>query len=797
LTAVAILTVGFLVLVRERISMVRITFFLVVLSVSIWLFCFSWMYLSRTPEVARWWAKAAHIGIPMIAPAIHQFTVAVLGIYGRYRRLVWVSWFVSIFFALMAVTTGVLFDTVHKDWWGYYPSYDWETVPFVAFFFAMLVTSLWHYSVEYRKAQPGTHKRRIRLLGLAFAIGYLGTIDFIPAYGVPFYPVGYIPIFAFTLLAARVVWSYRLVDFTPAFAAQEIIDTMTEGLLVFDPGGVIRLVNQAARDLFGRPREQLVDRPVAEVLGDDPFSWNLDQLLESAPLRNYEITYTTPRGVSRALSLSASVMHGRGGVPVAVVCVARDITDRKQAEEQIRQQKEYLAALHQTSLGLMNRLELPDLLEAIMLRAASLVGTSHGYVYVVEAGGNEMVVQAGVGIFHDNIGFRIAHGEGLAGRVWETGEAMTVDDYSAWTGRAQSLDYMSLHAVAGVPLKSGTEVVGVLGLAYDQAGRTFGPDEIEILRRFAQLASIALDNARLYSAAQLELAERTLAEEEIRQLNEELERRVADRTAQLEDAVTARQALLSIVSHDLGNPLSIITASSKMMQKRLQQTPVDTAILERNLNRIDTAVARMNLLINDLTDFARLQAEQRLDLDLRAVDLVGLANRVVGEHQQTTDRHRIRVEAEGSSQLVGLWDVARLERVLENLLSNAIKYSPHGGDIVVTLGRETTPAGAGAVEPARAAAAGRQNGTLDNCKNGSCDWATLRVQDAGIGIPEADLPHIFEWFHRAENTSGRIKGTGIGLASARLIVEQHGGTLTVASNEGAGSTFTVRLPLGA
>ncbi len=118
---------------------------------------------------------------------------------------------------------------------------------------------------------------------------------------------------------------------------------------------------------------------------------------------------------------------------------------------------------------------------------------------------------------------------------------------------------------------------------------------------------------------------------------------------------------------------------------------------------------------------------------------------------------------------MGLWDAARLERVLANLLANAIKYSPTGGPVEVRLRREDTPAGA---------------------------WAVLEVHDEGLGIPPEDLPHIFERFYRGRNVAATIPGTGLGLFVARQIVAQHGGTITAASTPGQGTTFTVRLPLG-
>ena len=107
--------------------------------------------------------------------------------------------------------------------------------------------------------------------------------------------------------------------------------------------------------------------------------------------------------------------------------------------------------------------------------------------------------------------------------------------------------------------------------------------------------------------------------------------------------------------------------------------------------------------------------------------------------------------------------------MLYNLLSNAIKYSPAGGEVRVGIRRERTS---------------------------ESDWAVVAVQDEGLGIPAAEVPRIFEGFHRASNVTGRIGGTGIGLATARQVVEQHGGTIGVETEEGRGSTFTVRLPLG-
>jgi CRP-like cAMP-binding protein/anti-sigma regulatory factor (Ser/Thr protein kinase) len=118
--------------------------------------------------------------------------------------------------------------------------------------------------------------------------------------------------------------------------------------------------------------------------------------------------------------------------------------------------------------------------------------------------------------------------------------------------------------------------------------------------------------------------------------------------------------------------------------------------------------------------------------------------------------------------VVGLWDPWRLERVVSNLLNNAVKYSPRGGEIALCVSREQDALGW---------------------------WGTLSIVDHGLGIPADELGSVFERYHRAANVRGRIGGSGIGLAGARQIVREHGGTLEVVSQEGVGSTFTLRLPI--
>jgi signal transduction histidine kinase len=175
----------------------------------------------------------------------------------------------------------------------------------------------------------------------------------------------------------------------------------------------------------------------------------------------------------------------------------------------------------------------------------------------------------------------------------------------------------------------------------------------------------------------------------------------------------------------------------------------------------------MMAVLAELLDVAKLEDGRLLTLQRRPVDVVALA-RQISDQQQAITRSVVTVES-ATETMVGSWDDQRLQRVLENLLTNAITYSAVNCPITMRLWRDEV------------ADAGR--------------WAVLEIRDQGVGIPAVDLPHVFERYHRGRNVAGRIAGTGLGLAGSKAIIEQHGGTITVSSTEGVGTTVIVRLPL--
>ncbi len=177
----------------------------------------------------------------------------------------------------------------------------------------------------------------------------------------------------------------------------------------------------------------------------------------------------------------------------------------------------YLAALHETSLALSEHMEATGLLEQIVARAAQVVGTSHGFICMIDPDSEEMVLRVGVGAFAPFTGLQMIKGEGLSGGVWERGGPVVVADYDSWSGRVESIPPGLFHATLGVPLLSDGQVTGVIGLAFSDPGRRFSEAEVEQASRFAELASIALGNARMYAEAKQEVEEHKRTEERLRQ----------------------------------------------------------------------------------------------------------------------------------------------------------------------------------------------------------------------------------------------------------------------------------------
>jgi len=295
----------------------------------------------------------------------------------------------------------------------------------------------------------------------------------------------------------------------------------------------------------------------------------------------------------------------------------------------------------------------------------------------------------------------------------------------------QTLRALGFTSYMCLPMVARGHTLGTITLATADSGRRYGKADLAFAEDLASRTAIALDNARLYRDAQ--------------------------------DAIRARDQFLSIASHELKTPLTSLIGYIDLIQRRAARSGDLAERDQRAVRVIGEQAARLNKLVGALLDLSRIETGQ-LSIERGLVDLTALTRRLVEESQATTDRHTIVFSA-AHQPLMLLGDELRLEQVVQNLIQNAIKYSPTGGAVTVLVAR-----------------------------NG--DSASIRVSDQGIGIPATALPQLFRRFYRAPNADlQHISGMGIGLYVVKEIVELHGGTVEVSSQDGQGSTFVISLPL--
>ncbi|MBL0713617.1 MAG: response regulator [Desulfosarcina sp.] len=434
--------------------------------------------------------------------------------------------------------------------------------------------------------------------------------------------------------------------------------------------------------------------------------------------------------------------------------LSEEILQRRQAEATLNRQKEYLGALHETALGLIRRLNLDDLLQALAQRAGALLNASAGFIYLYDRESKVLVLKAGLGAFVDAIGHRIAPGQGLVGQVYQSGEAVAVDDYANWPRRLSRPMSDALGCVLAVPLQSGQGINGVVGFARHSADRCFGADEKRILVQFAELAAIAIDNAHLYTRLQQELAERRRMEDQLLQ-------------AQKMEAIGT---LAGGIAHDFNNILSAIIGFTEIS---LYDLP-DDASARFNMEQVLQAGNRARDLVKQILAFSR-----KSDMDCKLIDLVPITKEVL-KLLRASLPSTIDIQSHIQPEIgMVMADPTQIHQVLMNLCTNAAHAMEDGE-------------GQLDVEVAQVVLAARDCHKCPEIEPGS--YVQLIVRDNGHGIDPAIVDRIFEPYF---TTKEMDKGTGMGLAVVHGIVTRQKGCIRVRSQIGRGAEFEILFPVAA
>jgi GAF domain-containing protein len=339
-----------------------------------------------------------------------------------------------------------------------------------------------------------------------------------------------------------------------------------------------------------QPGDLLYDSSAGQTMTYPPtFAEN--QLI-SVVGRPWKLGFTTLPDFDAVYNNNASILIGAAGLQISLLLAGMTLflvnnqalaeLRAEQMTATLREQNEFLGALQATRLGLLSHQALDETLHSTVERAAELAGTKHGYLFQLEPNGDEMVMKVGTGFFAQRVGDRIIAGQSVAGVAWQSAQPLLVDDYPQWPGRVPSPVFDQLASLAGVPLMLDNRVVGVIGLGYlaGDSGR-FVEDDMARLAQIGELASLALQNAQLFSQAESELAERRRAEDELRKAQDQLEQRVQERTAEL---ATLNQ--IGQVISEQTETGDIVAQVGAQLQRVFQADNAYIALFDRQTNRI-------------------------------------------------------------------------------------------------------------------------------------------------------------------------------------------------------------------
>jgi len=535
-----------------------------------------------------------------------------------------------------------------------------------------------------------------------------------------------------------------------------LLESAPDAMVVIDAAGEIMMVNRRTEDLFGYPRDEITGQPI-EMLMPQRFRESHPERVRSfftnpstRPMGSgLELFGCNKAGKEFPVEISLSPIETEDGKLVA--SSLRDITERKQAEKELKALNENVEMQRRTEIAL-NKLsellrceqEMGNLASVIMHQLAQTLDLQFVALFVLR-NGNTYIRQAGYGYPKQGGIDKFETGGGLLGQVVADATPLNVDQVPEYAQLALGLGSVSPSSLLIYPLIHDETVVGVLELG---GLRPIDKDQRDWLDKAREGLAVTI---RLV----LDLEQRNRAEKELAEAKEAAEK-----------ANKAKSGFLANMSHELRTPMNAILGYSEMLMEEAEEVGQDDFIPD--LKKINQAGNHLLSLINDVLDLSKIESG-RMEAFAEDIDVEALIDQVVGTAQPLMSKNNNHFTIERGDQLGHAHqDITKLRQSLLNLLSNAAKFT-HEGTITLRAERKT---------------------------QAGVEWLTLSVSDTGIGIPADKSEHVFEEFSQADSSTTRDYGaTGLGLPISRRFCQMLGGDLTVSSNAGEGSIFTMRIPV--
>ena len=334
-TAVAILALGVAVVTRARGSLLSLLFLAISVASAGWLAGFSAIYESHDPDRAIAWARVASLFSCLIPAATFHFSAVYVGRRRPLRAAIAFCWAFCLIVGVISAATPLFVTGLWHYTWGFYPRGAPYNLSWIAVFTAMIVASIlliWRAS----RVLEGSARERARAVVTAFAVGSLALIDVLPTVGIGIRPVGFIAILGFVGVAANSIWRYHLIELTPEYAASQILSTMKSAVIVIDLEGKISVVNRAAQSMLGFAEGELTGKPIRTII-DPEESISTGQLLRSGGTLDLHMGWRGASGARVDVIASSSFLRDSDGAPVGLVYVASDVTERRRAEQALRE----------------------------------------------------------------------------------------------------------------------------------------------------------------------------------------------------------------------------------------------------------------------------------------------------------------------------------------------------------------------------------------------------------------------------------------------------------------------------
>jgi GAF domain-containing protein len=426
----------------------------------------------------------------------------------------------------------------------------------------------------------------------------------------------------------------------------------------------------------------------------------------------------------------------------AVIAIenARLLSELRARTSDLSRSVEELRGLGDVTQAVNSTLDLQTVLDTIVARTTQLSGTEAGAIYVFDEADGQFQLRATYGMTADMIAVIHEHHADFSEALRMATERREPDQIAALqpSSRANELVMqLGYRARLVVPLLAPDQIVGALVVRRKAPGE-FAKNTVELLQTFAAQSVLAIQNARLFSE-------------------------IEDKSRQLAEASHHKSQFLANMSHELRTPLNAIIGVTEMLHEDAEAAKQDLEPLDRVLG----AARHLLALINDILDLSKIEAG-RMELHLETFPLVPLIEDVAKtiEPMATKNGNRLVVACPPDLGTIHA-DQTRFRQSLLNLASNANKFTEKGSITV-------------------AAHQGQENGR---------DWITLAVTDTGIGMTPEQMTKLFQEFSQASSaTASKYGGTGLGLAISKRFCQMMGGDITVESQPGCGSTFTIRLP---